>query len=135
MKIKKENLLIIASIVWIVAGFNILRIGIESYRAHVTIINIFLSIIVFLIFWFIIFYKMTIKHTNRIRSYKENMQPFWNFFDTKSFFIMAFMIGFGITIRTFNLAPDVFIAVFYTGLGTALFMAGLLFGKNYYKYR
>ena len=135
MKVKKENLLIIASIVWLVAGFNILRIGIESYTGYVTILNIFLSIAVFLIFWFMVFHKLTVKHTNRIRMYHEEMQFFLKFFDTKSFFIMAFMIVFGITIRTFNLAPDVFIAVFYTGLGAALFMAGLIFGRNYYRYR
>lgn len=135
MKVKKENLLIIASIVWIVAGFNILRIGIESYTGYVTILNIFFSITVFLIFWFMVFHKLTVKHTNRISMYQEEKQFFLNFFDIKSFCIMAFMMVFGITIRTFNLAPDVFIAVFYTGLGTALFMAGLIFGRNYYRYR
>ena len=46
---------------------------------------------------------------------------------------MAFMIIFGITIRTFNLLPDRFIAIFYTGLGAALFLAGIIFGLNYYK--
>lgn len=135
MKVKKENLLIIASIVWLVAGFNILRIGIEAYTGYVTILNIFLSITVFLIFWFMVFHKLTVKHTNRISMYQEEKQFFLNFFDIKSFCIMAFMMVFGITIRTFNLAPDVFIAVFYTGLGTALFMAGLIFGQNYYRYR
>ncbi|MEG0564569.1 hypothetical protein [Anaerorhabdus sp.] len=42
---------------------------------------------------------------------------------------------FGILIRTYNLAPESFIAFFYTGLGTALFLAGILFGFNYFKYR
>lgn len=31
MKVKKRTLLILASIVWLIAGFNIIRIGILSY--------------------------------------------------------------------------------------------------------
>ena len=135
MKVKKENLLIIASLVWLAAGFNILRIGIKSYSGYVTILNLLLSAVVFLIFWFMVFYKLTVKHTDRIQKYEEELQFFLKFFDIKSFCIMAFMMIFGISIRSFNLSPDVFIAVFYTGLGTALFGAGLLFGRNYYKYK
>ena len=33
MKIKKRTLLLLAAIVWMIAGFNILRIGIENYAA------------------------------------------------------------------------------------------------------
>lgn len=133
MKVKKETLLILASIVWLIAGFNILRIGVISYIGNITLLNIFLSAVVFLIFWFMVFYKLVVKHTNRIRQYQEEFQFFLKFFDVKSFCIMAIMMTFGITIRVFHLTPDIFIAVFYSGLGAALFGAGLLFGCNYYK--
>lgn len=131
MKIKKRTLLLLAAIVWMIAGFNILRIGIETYAAYKSVINFILSLFVFLFFWFMIFYKLTVKHTDRIQNYQEERQFFLNFFDLKSFLIMAFMITFGITIRTFHLLPDRFIAVFYTGLGAALFLAGITFGRNY----
>ena len=131
MKIKKRNLLLLAAIVWMIAGFNILRIGIETYVAYKSVINFILSLLIFLFFWFMIFYKLTVKHTDRIQNYQEERQFFLNFFDLKSFLIMAFMITFGITIRTFHLLPDRFIAVFYTGLGAALFLAGITFGRNY----
>ena len=78
-----------------------------------------------------VFYKLTNKHTIRIQGYEEEKQLFYKFFDLKSFLIMAFMISFGIIIRSFHLLPERFIAVFYTGLGAALFMAGVLFGRNY----
>ena len=71
------------------------------------------------------------KVKKRIHEFEEELQLFYKFFDLKSFLIMAFMISFGIIIRKFRLLPDRFIAVFYTGLGAALFVAGLLFGKNY----
>lgn len=132
MKVKKHHLLFFACVVWMIAGFNVLKIGIESYNEYRTILNYGLTILVFLIFWFMVFYKLTVKHTTRIQGYEEEKQFFYKFFDLKSFFIMAFMISFGIIIRTFHLLPERFIAVFYTGLGAALFLAGVLFGFNYF---
>lgn len=134
MKVKSRTLLLIASLVWVIAGFNIVRIGFEAYRDNLTMLNVFLSIVVFCLFWFLIFSKLVIKHTNRIKGYGDKKQLFIMFFDLKSFMIMAFMMVFGILIRSFDLAPEFFIAFFYTGLGTALFLAGLLFGKNYLEY-
>ena len=131
MKIKKQNLLLLASLVWMIAGFNVLRIGIETYAEYQTVINYIVTIIVFLLFWFMVFYKLTNKHTIRIQGYEEEKQLFYKFFDLKSFLIIAFMISFEIIIRSFHLLPERFIAVFYTGLGAALFMAGVLFGRNY----
>lgn len=98
MKIKKQNLLLLASLVWMIAGFNVLRIGIETYAEYQTVINYIVTIIVFLLFWFMVFYKLTNKHTIRIQGYEEEKQLFYKFFDLKSFLIMAFMISFGIII-------------------------------------
>ena len=38
----------------------------------------------------------------------------------------------GILLRSLHIAPPIFIAVFYTGLGASLLLAGLLFGKNFF---
>ena len=46
---------------------------------------------------------------------------------------MAVMMIGGIGLRISGLAPERFIAVFYTGLGASLLLAGLLFGCNYGK--
>lgn len=135
MKMKKGNLLLLAGIVWLAAGFNILRIGVVSYRDYVTPPHILVSVIVFVLFWFMVFSRLVRKHTDRIVNYEEERQFFLKFFDVKSFCIMAFMMTFGIGLRVSNIAPEVFIAVFYTGLGTAIFLAGLLFTYHYLGYR
>ena len=134
MKVNKRTLLLIACIVWSIAGFNIVRIGVLAYPPYVTAINILLSILVFSIFQYFIFGKLVKKHTKRIHEYEEEKQFFLKFFDMKSFIIMAVMMTGGILLRSSNLAPDAFIAVFYTGLGASLLFAGLLFGKNYLTY-
>ena len=74
MKIKKRNLLLLASLVWMIAGFNVLRIGIETYAEYQSVINYIMTIIVFIIFWFMVFYKLTNKHKNsRIRRGKTTV--------------------------------------------------------------
>ena len=133
MKIKKKNLLLLAGLVWTIAGFNILRIGVLSYQGYVTFLNLILSCAVFTVFWFLVFGKLVRKHTLRILQYQEEMQFFLKFFDIKSFCIMAFMMTFGIGLRVSGLCPDLFIAVFYTGTGTALFLAGASFASNYFQ--
>ena len=132
MKVQKNTLLLIACIVWLIAGLNILRIGLLAYTEYLSIINYGLSLIVFAIFHVFIFNKLVKKHTARITSYTEK-QFFLKFFDVKSFAIMAFMMTGGILLRASNIAPEQFIAIFYTGLGSALFSAGILFGYNFFK--
>ena len=80
-----------------------------------------------------VFGKLVRRHTDRIVRYEEEMQFILKFFDRKSFCIMAFMMTFGIGLRVSGLCPDLFIAVFYTGLGTALFLAGASFASNYFQ--
>ena len=79
------------------------------------------------------FYKMTQKHGKRIMEYAEKYRPVWNFFDLKSYIIMAIMMGGGIGLRNAGVFPDVFVAFFYTGLGCALFLAGVCFAITFFK--
>ena len=131
MKVKRNTLLLIACLVWCAAGFNIFRIGFLAYRFYITIWNLLLSGVVFTVFQKFIFGKLVKKHSERIKNYPEERQFFMKFFDVKSFFIMAFMMTGGIGIRMSGIAPERFIAVFYSGLGASLFLAGILFGRNY----
>jgi hypothetical protein len=123
----KKNLLIVAGAVWLIAGINVLRIGILTYQDYHSIVNYLLSVVVFLLFHFMVFSKLVKKHTARMLGYEREKQPVYRFLDLKAFMIMVVMIGGGILIRRFELLPLHFIAVFYTGLGTALTLAGILF--------
>ena len=134
MKVKKKTLLLIACAVWSLAGFNILRMGILSYPPYISEMNILLSIVVFTVFQYFIFGRLVKKHTDRIQNYEEERHFFMKFFDVKSFIIMAIMMSGGIYLRASSLAPERFIAVFYTGLGSSLLLAGILFGKNFLQY-
>lgn len=133
--VKKRTLLAVAGCVWLAAGVNVARLGILSYMVLESIVvwHILLSVLVFCAFG-AMFFRMSIKHTKRIKGYPEETRPVWNFFDLKAYIIMAVMMGGGIWLRNSGLAPDVFIAVFYTGLGCALALAGVLFWVMFFRY-
>ena len=133
MKVKRNTLLLIACLVWGAAGVNILRLGVLAYPAYLSVLNFVLSALVFAVFQYFIFGRLVKKHTARITGYEEERHFFLKFFDVKSFIIMAVMMTGGIGLRASGLAPERFIAVFYTGLGASLLLAGLLFGCNFGK--
>lgn len=133
MKVQRNTLLLLACFVWSAAGFNILRIGVSAYPNYHSTWNYLLSLLVFLVFQIFVFGKLVKKHTARIHSYQEERHFFLKFFDKKAFAIMAVMMTGGIGLRASGLAPEGFIAVFYTGLGASLLLAGVLFGVNFRK--
>ena len=86
LSVHKNTLLLIASIVWLAAGVNIARIGLEAYAAgHLTLLNIVLSAVVGIVFWTFIFGKLVVKHTARITGYEEERHFFLKFFDVPAF--------------------------------------------------
>ena len=133
MKVKRNTLLLLACLIWSAAGFNILRIALMAYPAYRAGINYLLSTLVFVVFQVFIFGKLVKKHTARIGAYEEKFHFFLKFFDKKSFAIVAVMMTGEIWLRSSGLAPERFIAFFYTGLGASLLLAGLLFGRNFAK--
>lgn len=132
--VKKRYLLLIASLVWLFAGLKVLSLGLEAYKTNFTAINVLLSLAVFIVFWLMVFNKLVNKHTVRIKAYTEEKRYFWNFFDLKSFIIMAIMMTGGILIRKYSLLGANFIAFFYTGIGAALSLAGLEYMYNFISY-
>ena len=131
MKVKRENLLSIAGVVWLIAGLNILIIGLTSYFSDVwafwqVLLLVLGSVATFLLFHSM-FSRLVGKHVRRIRNYEDERQNPLLFFDLKSYLIMFFMIALGVTLRVSGWVPAWFIAFFYVGLGTALALAGVGF--------
>ena len=135
--VNRQFLLITAGIVWIIAGANILRIGIVTWinSTQDWMFKIGEATVVFLLFFVFIFRKLYYKHTRRIEEKKDDKNCPFSFFDVKSWIMMVFMIALGITIRSLHLLPDSFISVFYTGLSIALILTGILFIRYWWQKR
>lgn len=129
--VQKNKLIMIAGIVWAIAGFNIVRIGLVAYQGNFTWWRGLISAAVYGAFQVLVFGKMVQKHTDRILKYEEERLNFFRFFDARSYMIMAFMMTLGIGLRVSGVVPNVYIAVFYTGLGASLLTAGVLFLIRY----
>ena len=127
--VNQNTLLVTAGTIWILAGINIFKIGITTWYQETDfgIINILLSLLVFIVFFCFIFRQQLQRHTLRINNKKKEKNCPFSFFDLKGWLIMMFMIIFGMIIRHFQLLPPDFISIFYTGLSLALMLTGLLF--------
>ena len=125
-------LLLTARSLWLLPGFNILRIGIEAWIAVLPssgagkIVLLMLLCALILTGFFFMFRKIVRKNTKRILGYRERTF-FLKFLDARGWLTMAFMMTLGIVLRSSGLLPDEFFAFFYTGLGTSLSIAGILF--------
>lgn len=133
MKIRKDHLLLIAGLVWLAAGLNLIYIAFKAADHTLHPWWLFVSVTVFLLFFFLVFVKLVDKHTNRIMGYEEKRVFAFKFFDPRSYFIMIFMISLGVGLRVFNVLPDEWISMVYTGIGASLVSAAVGFFINFAK--
>jgi hypothetical protein len=111
----KNQLMLIAGVVWCAAGAMVLMIGmpLEFRLAPEHLL--------------LVFSRLVRKHRGRIRARPEDRLPFWKFFNASSWAVMGVMMVGGMALRTSHLMPDWMIAFFYSGLGVALFLCGVQF--------
>lgn len=129
MKVSKNTLMLIAGIVWCVAGAMVCVVGLPLLAQLVPDQPVLLVAAgaIFLLFYLMVFSRLVRKHSARIRARTETRLPFWLFFNASSWAVMVVMMVGGMAIRTSHLVPDWAIAFFYSGLGVALFLCGLRF--------
>lgn len=135
--VKRRTLLILAGVIWVVAGANILRIGLmdwgESSQNPIVMVGEAIAI-GSLFFWFV-FKRLFTKNTRRMKDKREYENCPFSFFDTKGWVMMGFMITLGVLARSYGWLPVGFIAVFYVGLSSALIITGVMFIRYFFKYK
>lgn len=129
LRVSKNVLLLLAGLVWGFAGFKILSIGLPDMIKHwyMPIFFILMAFIIYFLFTKFVFFKMFVKHRNRIMSYGNELKCIFTFFDIKGYFIMTFMIIFGILLRNSRIVPPLYLGTFYSGLGLSLATASVCF--------
>ena len=128
-RIKKQPLIAVAGVVWLLAGLNVAILGVRAaidLRGLAAIVLLALAggaVAIFCAFHSM-FSKLVQKNAQRIADLEGERHHVVRFFDRKSYMMMAIMMSFGIGMRAAGLFPSWFIAFFYTGLGLALALAG-----------
>lgn len=129
LAVRRENLLVVAGVVWIIAGLNVVNIGLRAAAelggAQLPVIALLLigGLAVFTAFH-AMFGRIVKKNAARIRALAGEAVSPLRFLDAKGYLIMAVMMGGGIGLRVAGLIPAWFVSFFYTGLGTALALTG-----------
>jgi hypothetical protein len=128
-RIKKQPLIAVAGVVWLLAGLNVAILGVRAaidLRGLAAIVLLALAggaVAIFCAFHSM-FSKLVQKNAQRIADLEGERHHVVRFFDRKSYMMMAIMMSFGIGMRAAGFFPDWFVAFFYTGLGLALALAG-----------
>lgn len=125
---KTKWLAFIAGIIWLIAGFNVCRIGVVSWMrvGHVSV-PMAVGCLATLLLFSRMFVKMVFKNVQRIMCISADKRRVWDIMPLRSYLIMAFMIMFGVLLRSCAAVPPSFIAPFYVGLGSALLLAGAVY--------
>ena len=126
---KKQPLIVVAGIVWLLAGLNVAILGVRAaidMRGVAAIVFLALAGGAAAIFcaFHSMFSRLVQKNAQRIADLDGDRHHVVRFFDRKSYMMMAFMMSLGIGMRAVGVFPGWFIAFFYTGLGVALALAG-----------
>ena len=129
LHIKKNQLIAVAGVVWLLAGLNVAVLGVRAAIdmrgvAAIVLAAIAGGAVAAFCGFHSMFSKLVKKNSQRIYELEGECHNPFRFFDRKGYIMMAIMMSFGIGMRAAGIVPDWFIAFFYTGLGVALALAG-----------
>ena len=128
-KTSKRYLLFLAAFVWTIAGGMLIFKGILlSFNTTDFLgLKITLSIIGGVGFYWLLFSKISLKHTKRIVELKMDKPCLFSFFNIKSYILMAIMITSGILLKRLGVIPQQDLLVVYLTMGIPLFLSAFRF--------
>lgn len=138
--VPKIYLVFVAAAVWTFAGSMLLWKGL-SWQAddiqYLIILHIFTGITGGLLFYFILFSRVSLRHIKRIFHLQSESPCLFSFFDRRSYVLMIIMITCGIILRKTHIFNQDNLGTFYIAMGIPLLMSALrfwYFGLRYRKY-
>lgn len=128
-RVPKRILFFLAALVWTFAGSMLLIKGFGwfYYVRDFRIIKLIASITAGLIFYYLMFKKLSGKHSRRIFELKTSHPCVFSFFNIRSYGIMTIMISLGIILRTSGIIPLDYLSLFYITMGIPLLLSSIRF--------
>lgn len=137
MNISKRSLLLVAGIVWAFASGMLITKG-ASWVFGVAdhpIIRLVASVIIGILFYRLLFIRISNKHILRIRNLNNERPSALAFFDTKGYFMMSSMIMLGLILRNLDFIDKDHLYTFYIGMGIPLLISSIRFYQAWMAYR
>jgi hypothetical protein len=127
--VPKRALLFVAAAVWTFAGSMLLYKGFKMMGAtgQALALELILSLIAGIIFYWTMFAKISFKHTHRILNLKEAYPCLFSFFNIRSYFLMALMISMGITLRMTGWVTPAHLSYLYFTMSVPLLLSSIRF--------
>lgn len=136
LTVSKRILLFEAALVWTFAGGMLLfrgslMLGASSGFSWPKIIACILG---GLLFFILIFSKISRKHVNRIKNLIGDHHLFYQFFNSRSYLMMAGMITMGVLLRKSLIIPLSSLSLAYITMGIPLLFSSFRFYHNWFNY-
>ncbi|MBL7969316.1 MAG: hypothetical protein JNK09_20095 [Prolixibacteraceae bacterium] len=132
-KIQRSYLLLVAALVWTFAGAMLVCRGFTLNQVLPVFwcVEVILSVLSGLVFFQLLFNRISKKHVQRIRSMPEEKPSVFAFFNLKSYLMMFSMIAMGITLRKTGIVPSEYLAIMYITMGIPLLMSSIRFYSTF----
>ena len=133
-RIQKTYLLLVAAVVWTFAGGMLLYRGFSFLMdyPYFLVVKIAGSAIGGLIFFKLLFFKISGKHVLRIQNLPHDHPCLFSFFNLKSYLMMTIMITSGITLRKTGVISPEYLSLIYLMMGIPLLMSSFRFYYSFF---
>lgn len=124
----KWGAMLLGSSIWTFAAYRILLMSYKLFKQiESPKMLLIIGLVGFVVFFFSIFYRVTVKYINRMKSYEIERPCVFAFFNIKGYIIMSIMITMGILSSKISSIPINYKATFYMALGMSLLTSAILF--------
>ncbi|MFA5328288.1 MAG: hypothetical protein WC384_10905 [Prolixibacteraceae bacterium] len=133
-RVPKNYLLLIAALVWTFAGILLLFRGYFYMIGfpHLIIFKIASCILGGLLFFRLMFTRISKKHVLRIKNMSLEFPCMFSFFNLKSYLMMFFMISTGITLRKTGIVSPEYLSFIYVTMGVPLLLSSVRFYHTFF---
>jgi len=127
--VPKRYLLFVAASVWTLAGLILwFRAAAMVIQEHFSLLwSIAIAITWGVLFYLLIFARISLKHTRRIFKIELERPCVFSFFSGRSYILMVVMISSGVFLRLSGAVDTVIIGVFYMIMGVPLVLSSVRF--------
>jgi len=136
ISVSKRTLLLEAAILWTFAGGMLLYRGSLMLEASTVFswAKIIGCICIGLIFFVLVFLKISRKHVYRILTLEGDYHQFYEFFNPRSYLMMFGMISLGIFLRKTSIVPLASLSLAYITMGIPLLFSSFRFYYRWFYY-
>ncbi len=127
--VPKRWLFFMAALVWAYAAYRVLKMALKfAPQSSLPLwVVVALGLIGFVIFFKLVFLRVSEKHIHRISSMEQKKPCLFAFFGWESYLLIVVMVSMGIFFARMEIIPLSLQGIFYIALGSSLLTSAFMF--------